>query len=182
MNGMGVVPSAAVCAALLAVAVAASAGAQEVPYGAFAFQDSVRVPGSAEAAFDAFVNVNAWWDHRFSESPARFYIEPRAGGGFWELFDAKGNGVRHATVIYVQRPEILRMEGPLGLSGNAIQVVFTLSFTPVMDSAAVALDSTTVHLDLHAAGEVQPGWPGIVRQVWRHFLERYQAYVLGRLE
>jgi hypothetical protein len=175
MGGMGVVTRSALCAALLALAVAASAGAQEVPYGAFAFQDSVRVPGSAEGAFDAFVDVNAWWDHRFSESPARFYIEPRAGGGFWELFDDKGNGVRHATVIYVERPAMLRMEGPLGLSGNAIQVVFTLSFTPVEDS-------TTVHLDLHAAGEVQPGWQGIVRQVWRHFLERYQAYVAGRVE
>jgi hypothetical protein len=175
MDGMGFVPRSALCAALLALAVAASARAQEVPYGAFSFQDSVRVPGSAEAAFDAFVDVNAWWDHRFSTSPARFYIEPRAGGGFWELFDEQGNGVRHATVIYVQRPETLRMEGPLGLSGNAIQVVFTLSFSLVGDS-------TTVHLDVHAAGEVQPGWPGIVRQVWRHFLERYQAYVAGRLE
>lgn len=161
------------CLVLSVLATAPAARAQETPYGAFAFRDSVTVPGAPSAAFDAFVDVNAWWDHRFSERPARFYIEPKAGGGFWELFDEQGNGVRHAEVIYVQRPEILRMEGPLGLSGSAIQMVFTLRFSP-------AGDSTAVRLEVHAAGEVHPGWPDTVRGVWRHFLERYAAYVSGR--
>jgi hypothetical protein len=148
---------------------------QEVPYGAFVFADSVMVPGAAERAFDAFVDVNAWWDHRFSESPARFYIEPKAGGGFWELFDDQGNGVRHATVIYVQRPSILRMEGPLGLSGNALQMVYTLSFTP-------AGDSTMVGLEVHGAGELHAGWTDIIQRTWHHFLaERFKPYVEGRL-
>jgi hypothetical protein len=154
---------------LLVLTMGSRVEAQEASYGAFTFQDSVRVPGAAEAAFDAFVDVNAWWDHRFSEAPARFFIEPRAGGGFWELFDGQGNGVRHATVIYVQRPGILRMEGPLGLSGYAIQLVFTLRFIP-------AGDSTVVRLEVHAAGEVQPGWADVVRQTWHHFMERYEAY------
>jgi len=149
---------------------------QEVPFGAFVFRDSVTVSGPAERAFDAFVNVDAWWDHRFSEKPARFYIEPKVGGGFWELFDADGNGVRHATVLYVRRPTVLRMEGPLGLSGNAIQLVFTLEFTP-------RGDSTVVSLETHGAGEVHEGWPDLVRSVWHHFLaERYKPYVEGRLD
>jgi hypothetical protein len=169
---MGIVKTALLCAVSLAGLATRIAEAQEVSYGTFAFQDSVRVPGSTEAAFDAFVDVNAWWDHRFSENPAKFFIEPRAGGGFWELFDEQGNGVRHATVIYVQRPHTLRLEGPLGLSGNAVQMVFTLQFSPVADS-------TAVHLDVHAAGEVRPEWPAGVKQVWRHFMERYQAHVAG---
>lgn len=172
---MRIVRAAAVGAVLLTGLGGSSARAQDTRFGTFAFEDTVRVPGTAEAAFDAFVNVNAWWDHRFSESPARFFIEPKPGGGFWELFDNKGNGVRHATVIYVQRPSTLRMEGPLGLSGNAVQMVFTLQFSPVDDS-------TAVYLDVHVAGEVRPEWPAAVKQVWRHFMERYQAYVTGRLE
>jgi len=176
MRGM-VGAAAGLALAVGAVVIAVGAvQAQEVPYGAFVFRDSVTVPGGAERAFDAFVNVNAWWDHKFSEKPARFYIEPKAGGGFWELFDEGGNGVRHATVIYVQRPDILRMEGPLGLSGNAIQLVSTLEFTPRGDSTAVSLE-------LHGAGEVREGWPELVRSVWHHFLaERYKPYVEGRLD
>lgn len=152
------------------------AAAQDAACGVFVFHDSVTVPGSAEQAFDGFVDVNAWWDHRFTESPARFFLEPKAGGGFWELFDGEGNGVRHAEVIYVQRPEVLRMEGPLGLSGNAIVMVFTLQFSERGDSTVVALD-------VHGAGEVHEGWPDLVRSVWRHFLvERYQPFMEGRLE
>jgi hypothetical protein len=155
--------------------VPAAAAAQEAAYGTFVFHDTVTVPGTAAAAFDRFVDVNAWWDHKFSQSPARFFIEPRAGGGFWELFDEGGNGVKHAEVIYVQRPGILRMEGPLGLSGNAIQLVCTLQFT-------ARGDSTVVALEVHGAGEVRAEWPGLVRSVWRHFLvERYKPYSEGRL-
>ncbi|MDH5198475.1 MAG: SRPBCC domain-containing protein [Gemmatimonadota bacterium] len=155
---------------------ARGAVAQEAGYGAFVFRDSVMVPGTAERAFDQFVDVNAWWDHRFSESPARFFLEPKVGSGFWELFDDAGNGVRHAEVIYVHRPSVLRMEGPLGLSGNAIQLVFTLQFT-------AHGDSTTVALEVHGAGELREGWPQVVQAVWHHFLaERYKPYVEGRLE
>ena len=163
------------CVLLWVLAMASGVEAQETPYGAFVFRDSVTVPGSAARAFDAFVDVNAWWDHRFSETPARFFLEPKAGGGFWELFDDQANGVRHAEVIYVQRPEILRMEGPLGLSGNAIHLVFTLEF-------AEREDSTLVVLETHGAGEVREGWPRLVQSVWHHFLaERYKPYVEGRL-
>jgi hypothetical protein len=148
---------------------------QEPAYGAFVFHDTVTVPGTSAAAFDRFVDVDAWWDHRFSENPVRFYIEPKPGGGFWEIFDDQGNGVRHAEVIYVQRPGILRMEGPLGLSGNAIQLVVTLEFT-------ARGDSTVVALEVHGAGEVRERWPQVVRSVWHHFLaERYKPYSDGRL-
>ena len=129
----------------------------------------------SEAAFNRFVDVNAWWDHKFSETPARFYIEPKAGGGFWELFDDRGNSVKHAEVIFVRRPSPLRTEGPLGLSGNAVQQVFTLAF-------AGRGDSTVVSLEVHLAGELQAGWRELVQQVWHHFLaERYKAYCEGRL-
>jgi hypothetical protein len=152
----------------------AAAAAQGAAYGAFAFHDTVTVPGAPEAAFDRFVDVNAWWDHKFSAAPARFYLEPKAGGGFWELFDDRGNGVRHAEVIYVQRPGILRIEGPLGLSGHAIQLVATLRFT-------AQADSTVVALEVHGAGQVHEGWPELVRSVWHHFLaERYKPYSEGR--
>ena len=145
------------------------------PYGAFVFRDSVQVRVSPVEAFDRFLEVDAWWDHRFSENPHRFFIEPRPGGGFYEIFDATGDGVQHASVIFVRRGEVLRLRGPLGLSGYAIDMVFTLNFeeTP---------SGTSVLLEVRGAGEVEEGWAGVVQGVWRHFLaERYRPYVEGDL-
>jgi hypothetical protein len=145
------------------------------PYGAFTFQDSVHVPLPPEEAFDRFLEVDAWWDHRFSESPGRFFIEARPGGGFYEIFDASGDGVQHATVIYVARGEVLRMRGPLGLSGYALDMVYDLEFESG-DSG------TWVRLQVRGAGELQEGWPELVRGVWHHFLaERFRPYAEGVL-
>jgi hypothetical protein len=145
------------------------------PYGAFTFEDSVHVPLPPGDAFDRFLEVEAWWDHRFSEDPSRFYIEARPGGGFYEIFDDSESGVRHATVIYVVPGEVLRMRGPLGLSGYAIDMVYTLTFE--------AVDSGTwVGLEVRGAGELEEGWPQVVQGVWHHFLaERFKPYAEGNL-
>ncbi len=153
----------------------ATPGLQARPYGAFAFQDSVSVPLDAVGAFDRFVDVNAWWDHRFSESPVRFAIDPRPGGGFLEIFDESGDGVLHATVLFVKRGELLRMEGPLGLSGFALHMVHTLTFRPQGGS-------TLVHLDVRGSGELEEAWPRAIRSVWHHFLwERFKPFAEGKL-
>jgi hypothetical protein len=146
------------------------------PYGAFAFADSVTVSLSPGEAFDRFIDVNEWWDHRIDPSSSRFYIEARPGGGFFEIFDESGNGVRHATVILVKRGETLRMRGPLGLTGFALDMVYTIRFQDVGDG-------TRVTLDVRGAGELEEEWPALVQRVWHHFLvERYRPYAQGRLD
>jgi len=144
-------------------------------YGAFTFKDSVQVPLSPTGAFDAFLQVDEWWDHRFSQNPARFYIEAKPGGGFFEVFDESGDGVKHAEVIFVERGKTLRMRGPLGLSGFALDMVYTLEFQ--------AFDSGTwVVLEVRGAGELQEGWPETVQGVWHHFLvERFGPWAGGTL-
>ena len=98
-------------------------------------------------------------------------IEPEVGGRFYELFDDAGNGALHATVHYVKAPEEIRFTGPLGLSGNAITMVHTVTF-------AAEGDQTRVKLVLDAAGHVEEGWPTVVDQVWDHFLrERFAPFV-----
>jgi hypothetical protein len=144
-----------------------------IPYGAFAFDISLSLPGTPDEIFGAITgDISGWWDHSFSGKPVKFYVEPVVGGGFYEYFDDKGNGVRHAVVTYVDRPKILRMEGPLGLAGNAFQGVYTYHFEPAGD------DSTKLTLQVQASGHVEPGWDGVVEKVWRHFLiERFKPYV-----
>lgn len=143
------------------------------PFGAFAFRDSVDVSVRPGRAYDAFVDVDAWWDHRFSEAPTEFYIDPRPGGGFYEVFDESGDGILHATVIAAERGKLLRLHGPLGLSGHALDVVYTLEFQ-------AQGGGTRARLDVRGSGELEDGWAGAIQGVWRHFLvERYRPYVEG---
>jgi hypothetical protein len=142
-------------------------------YDVFSFDKEVKLPGTPEVIFDAVTgDISGWWDHSFTDNPKEFYIEPIPGGGFWEYFDDEGNGVLHARVIYADRGKMLRFDGPLGLSGKAIQVVTTYQFEPV------GSDSTIFKVSVHAAGEVDEGIPAIVEKVWEHFIfEQLKPYV-----
>lgn len=144
---------------------------RELEFGAFAFERQLVVPGTPEVVYDALTgDVSGWWDHTFSESPERLVLEAIPGGGFYEVF-AAGQGALHARVIYADRGKLLRFDGPLGLSGKALQMVHTFGFEPVGDS-------TRITLEVHAAGEIEDGWAEAVESVWRHFLvERFKPYV-----
>jgi len=160
---------------LLAGASALHAEVQEIPQeqrGAFILTQTVMVPGTTEAAFDAFTgDVTPWWDHSFSGAPARMYIEPWPGGGFYEWFDDEGrNGVKHATVIFAKRGEMLRLDGPLGLSGRAVDFVTSLGFEAVEDS-------TRLTVTVHCSGEIDAQLANLVDGVWWHFIgERFKPW------
>ena len=162
-------------AALLAACLAAPAAAENrsLETGAFAVQHEVVLPGTPEVIFDAISgDISGWWDHSFSGKPLKFYIEPRPGGGFYEIFDEAGNGVRHATVIAADRGKLLRFEGPLGLSGHAILMVTSYTF----ESAGA--DSTRLNVSVHCSGELDPKWASAVDGVWKHFIvDRFSEYV-----
>jgi len=145
----------------------------EMKYDVFSFEKEVILPGTPEIIFDAVTgDISGWWDHSMSENPKEFYIEPFPGGGFYEIFDEAGNGVLHATVIYADRGKLLRFDGPLGLSGMAIQIVTTYQFEPI------GTDSTLFKVSVHAAGEVAEGMPAIVESVWEHFIfEQLEPYI-----
>ena len=142
-------------------------------YDVFSFDKEVILPGTPEEIFDAVTgDISGWWDHSMSENPVKFYIEPFPGGGFFEIFDEAGNGVLHATVIYADRGKLLRFDGPLGLSGTAIQFVTTYQFE------AVGSDSTLFKVSVHASGEMSESIPEIVESVWEHFIfEQLEPYI-----
>jgi hypothetical protein len=142
----------------------------------FSFDKQLTLPGTPEIIFDAATgDISGWWDHSFSQNPYKFYIEAKPGGGFWEIFDEEGNGVLHATVIYSQRGKMIRFDGPLGLSGRAVQLVTTYEFTPV------GADSTLMKVSVHGSGELEEGMRVIVEKVWEHFIfERFKPYIIER--
>jgi hypothetical protein len=157
----------------IALAVTAAADHRELPTGAFSVDLELVLPGAPETIYDAITgDISEWWDHSFTKSPRKFYIEPKPGGGFWEIIDDTGDGVLHATVIYAQRGKLLRFDGPLGFSGKAVKMVHTYEFSHV------GTDSTRLKLNVRASGEMEESWAGAVEQVWFHFLvERFKPYV-----
>ena len=155
------------------ICVPASAEHRALETGAFAVEHSVVLPGTPEVIYDAITgDISGWWDHSFSKEPLRFYIEPRPGGGFFEIFDEAGNGVLHATVIAAVRGKLLRFEGPLGFSGHAITMVTTWEFEPA------GTDSTRLDVKVHCSGEIEEQWVAAVDGVWKHFIvDRFSEYV-----
>jgi hypothetical protein len=168
-------PVLALLFALVLVAGAAFAKSNPANVTGFSFEVPVMLPGTPEEIFDAATgDITGWWDHTFSGKPKALVLEPKVGGHFIELFDDKGNGAQHAEVIYCQRPNKIRFEGPLGLSGTALDLVCTYSFE------AVGTDSTRMMVFASGAGAVDAATGGLVEGVWRHFIiERFKPYILA---
>ncbi|MEQ8435571.1 MAG: SRPBCC domain-containing protein [Oceanicaulis sp.] len=161
---------------LMLIAGLAQATAPEAftPQG-FRSQLVVEIAAPRAQVFEAATgDVSPWWDHSFSLQPAELVIEPVFGGRFYErLEDGAQDGALHARVIYVDAPSQLRLHGPLGLSGRALDLVSSWSLEEVQDGAA-----TRFTVDLAMAGEVDAELAQVVTSVWTHFIEgRLKPYV-----
>jgi hypothetical protein len=139
----------------------------------FIIKQEVILPDTPEAIYDATTgDISGWWDHHFSEKPLRFYIEAKPGGGFYEIFDESGDGVLHGTVTWAKRGKSLRFTGPLGLAGNAVTAVWTLTYEPHGEKG------TKLTLDGRMSGALEEGWAEVVDSVWKHFLvDQLKPYV-----
>jgi len=165
---------------VLAVALCAAVSAawsqtttQLAPASVFSFSFDVTLPAPPDDIYGALTgDVTGWWDHSFAEKPCRLFIEARPGGGFYEIFGPNGDGARHATVIFAERGKKLVFEGPLGLSGRAISMVTTYELVPSGKTA------TMLTVSVHGSGEMDDKVPGIVENVWKHFIiERFKPYI-----
>ena len=69
---------------------------------------------------------------------------------------------------------MIRFDGPLGLSGRAVQIVTTYEFSES------GKDSTLMKVSVHGSGEMEEGMPTVVENVWEHFIfERFKPYVVA---
>lgn len=143
------------------------------PASVFSFSFDVTLPAPPAEIYDALTgDISGWWDHHFVEKPYRLFIEAKPGGGFYEIFDASGDGARHATVILAERGKRLRFDGPLGLSGRAIQTVTSYDLAPAGQGA------TLLSVSVHGSGDMDDAIPAVVEKVWKHFIfERFKPYI-----
>jgi hypothetical protein len=173
MNRKGSPAILAVLLLTLLLPVAARGEVVKSGHNSFIIKQVVILPDTPEAIYDATTgDISDWWDHHFSEKPAKFFIEAKPGGGFYEIFDESGDGVLHGTVTWAQRGKSLRFTGPLGLAGNAVSGVWTLTYEPHGEKG------TKLILDGRMAGALEEGWAEVVDSVWKHFLvEQLKPYV-----
>jgi hypothetical protein len=159
---------------LFVLFVASCAYAEVIPFApqGFTITQDVMYSIAPDTLFDIMTgNILPWWDHHFSDQPKALYIEPKAGGGFFEIFDDAGHGAKHATVILVERGKTLRMDGPLGLSGLALQMVSTWQYES-------APGGTKLTLTVNLSGQVDEEKAQLIAKVWNHFLvEQLKPYV-----
>ncbi len=162
---------AAGCALALSVLTPALAeeGIKPFDWRGASFAFDVSLDATPAETWDALTgDVSGWWDHTMSGAPASLVIDPRPGGHFLEVFDAEGNGVVHADVTFAQNAKQLRLSGPFGLAGRAVEIVATLTLEAEGAGTKLSIDSDV-------AGHMDEGTGAIVEQVWRHFL-------IGRLK
>ena len=165
-----------IAAVIIAAGGSVRADPKNLDVGGFLVEKTYTLPASPDEVYDAMTgDVSEWWDHTFSGAPQALYIEAKPGGGFYEIFDESGDGVKHGEVIAAQRGKMLKLRGPLGFSGKALDMVHTFTLEE-------ADDGTRLHLAVHAAGEMEDGWADAVDGVWDHFIgERLRAYLKGEL-
>lgn len=161
-------------AALAAVLMWGTSVAKAAPAERRAFSISQRfeIAAPPKIVFAAATgDISPWWDHTFSDRPYALILEAKPGGRFLERFDDGNAGALHAQVIYVQAPNVLRMEGPLGLSGKAVTMVTTYDLEAVPGGTALTVT-------VNAAGQLAEQDEALVTDVWRHFIkERLKPYV-----
>jgi uncharacterized protein YndB with AHSA1/START domain len=159
-------------AVLLCAQLSAVGQIKETKLSGFTIEQEIVLPGSPVEVYDALTgDISPWWDHHTSEKPKKFFIDPRPGGGFYEIFNDAGDGVLHATVIYADRGKKLQFTGPLVFSGKVADFAVTYDLAP--DPGG-----TRLHLTSNVAGQLPDGTEKMVDSVWHHFLvERLKPYL-----
>lgn len=92
----------------------------DVMNGTLDIANEVTIAAPREKVFDALTRMGQWWPHRFREG-TRVVLEPFAGGRFYEEW-GDGSGALYGIVTRLSRPDHIRVDGPMGMSGPVVGV------------------------------------------------------------
>jgi uncharacterized protein YndB with AHSA1/START domain len=111
---------------------------------AYEIEAEIRIDARPAVVWRALTDeVGKWWPHTFVDEPVAIRLEPTIGGRFYEQFDDTGAGALYATVTYVQPERVLRISGPMGMSGAAVYVK-TYRLEPVDGGTVVRTTAATL--------------------------------------
>jgi uncharacterized protein YndB with AHSA1/START domain len=161
--------------AVLALCLTYPANAEIVAQTASGFtithQSDVSV--SPDAAYDAFVSIESWWDesHSYGGKATALKLDPRAGG-FW-LETLEGGGfVIHMTVLQAVPGSRLVLSGGLGpLARMGVNGTMTVVFSKSEKGTLVKLDYAVGGFDPDGFKQLAPA----VDSVLAHQFQRFSA-------
>ena len=162
-----------VLAVLSASAARAEIAAQD-DHGFHLHQEHV-LEASPDEAYDALVDIAAWWhpDHTYSADAANLSLDP-VPGGLWTESLPGGGFVKHLEVVYADPGKALRLSGGLGpLADEGLAGSILIRLEP-------ADAGTRLVFDYKVGGYVPAGagsYAGPVDYVWNEALTRLGRYV-----
>lgn len=128
----------------------------------FQVEQEVEIAASPEAVFQALTEgIDGWWVHRRFDAPSTVRLEAEIGGAFTETTE-DGNAALWATVTEMRPNELLRLTGPMGMTG------------PVLGVIEYQLEprgkSTVLKLSHRAFGDIDDETRGAYEEGWRVLL------------
>jgi DNA-binding transcriptional ArsR family regulator/uncharacterized protein YndB with AHSA1/START domain len=130
--------------------------------GEIEVEPEVRIEAPPARVCEAITTgIGGWWSHTFFDGKVR--LEPEVGGRFWE--DAGDRAALYALVQAIEPPRLLRLSGPMGMTGA---VVGSIAFT--LDGAGDG-DATVVRLSHRAYGDVDADTEASYGEGWRSLLD-----------
>jgi DNA-binding transcriptional ArsR family regulator/uncharacterized protein YndB with AHSA1/START domain len=138
----------------------------------FHIEQEVLIRAPRARVFDALTrDIAQWWIFRLMQEGSTLVLEPRVGGRFFEDL-GDGQGALWGIVQHIKRPEVLRLNGALGMMRDPVVSVYTYELVETEDGA------TRLKLTHRVAGEPAPHAEENYRGGWGKLLGRYlKAYV-----
>ena len=169
-------------AALALYAAPATAKVASAAPNGFSVVQLDDVDASPAEIWSVLAQPALWWnpDHSFTGEAIYFTLDVKPGGCFCEKIPAgetEGGGIRHFTVVYVDKPRVLRLEGGLGpLQSEAVAATMTFAIEPRDEGSVVSLSYTV-------GGYMRSPVPDLAQsldQVTGEALARLKAVAEGR--
>lgn len=138
---------------------------------------SVTVPGTPQAAYDAFLNIETWWDgaHSFSGSAANLSLDAKQGGCWCETLPDEGF-VLHMVVVRAMPGKTLVLSGGLGpLQSMGVAASLTVEFGASANGTSVTWQYAVGGYDPGGFTELSKGVDGVLGAA----LERYRKVASG---
>src|SRR5262245_54382337 len=129
----------------------------------FEIEQEIVIDAPRERVWDALLDVGGWWCHHETAARAGIVLEPRIGGRFYERFGGE-DGALWGTVVWIKRPEVLRLSGPLGMD-LPVSNVYEYELAERGASTVLRLTHRCVGLlDPNAVKAFEGGW----KALWVH--------------
>jgi uncharacterized protein YndB with AHSA1/START domain len=132
----------------------------------------MNLSATPERVWQGLVNeTSAWWGTDFCTSPdaLRFVIEPTLGGRAYEDW-GNGEGLTWMTVIGIQAPKMLLMQGSLVREfGGPATTITRFTLEPNGAGTTLKLSNTNFGaLSPEVGGEAKEGWDYLFNQLKQH--------------